>query len=65
MSINVARWIEGLGKGVSIIMGRYIDHIGFATDMAVMFITFFSYSLGSIVYHCIYGCTFVCFCVIL
>jgi len=26
--------------------------------MAVMLMTFFSYSSGSILYHCIYGCTF-------
>ena len=29
--------------------------------MAVSFITFFSYSSGSILYHCIYGCTFFMF----
>jgi VIT1/CCC1 family predicted Fe2+/Mn2+ transporter len=49
---------EGLSSKVSIIIRRYIDHTKFSAYMAVSFINFFSYTFGSILYHCIYGCMF-------
>ena len=52
---------EGLSDRVSIIIRRYTDHMQFAAYMAVCYITFFSYSFGSILYHCIYGCMFCVF----
>ena len=56
-------WSEGLSNSVSILISVcvcvYIYHTKFAAYMAVSFITFFSYSSGSILYHCIYGCMFL------
>ena len=52
------KWSEGFIKKVSIFIRRYVDHVRFAAYMAVSSITFFSYSFGSILYHCIYGCMF-------
>ena len=43
---------------MSFIIRRYIDHMKFAAYMAALFITFFPYSSGFILYHCIYGCMF-------
>ena len=50
------KWTEGPTNKVSIIIRRYTDHTRFAAYMAVSIITFFSYSFGSVVYHCTYGC---------
>jgi len=36
----------------------YIDQTKFPTCFAVSFIIFFSYTSGSILYQCIYGCMF-------
>jgi hypothetical protein len=41
VSTSVVKWIKGLGNRVSFIMRRYIDHIRFANDMAVMLNNFF------------------------
>jgi len=65
VSTNVIKWSEGLSNRVSIIVRRYVDHMRFAAYMAVSFITFFSYYFGSILYHCVYGCTFCMLCLIL
>jgi hypothetical protein len=56
VSTGVVKWSEGLNNRVSIIIRRYIDIMKFAAYMTVSFIT--SYSIGSILYHCIYGCMF-------
>ena len=57
MSTSVVKWIEGLSNKVCIVTRRYIDHMRFVAYMAVLLITFFSYSFGYILYHCIYGYT--------
>jgi len=48
---------DGSHRNVSIIR-RCKDHRKFAACMAVWFIIFISYSSGSILYHCTYGCVF-------
>ena len=58
MSASVVKWNEDLSNRVSIIIRRSIDQVKFGTYMAVSFIPIFSYSFGSILYHCIYGCVF-------
>ena len=41
VSTSEMKWIEGLGNRVSIVMRRYIGHMRFAKDMAVLLIIFF------------------------
>jgi hypothetical protein len=54
------KWSEGLSKRVPIIIRRYIglDLMKLAACMAVSFYHILSYSFGSILYHCTYGCVF-------
>jgi hypothetical protein len=48
VSTSVVKWREGLSNKMSIIITRYKDYMKLAV----------SYSFGSILYHCIYGCIF-------
>jgi hypothetical protein len=43
VSTSIATWSEGLGNRVSIIMRRYVDHMRFAAETAVLFVTFFTF----------------------
>ena len=58
VSTSVVKCSEDLSNRMSIIIRRYVDQMKFVAGMAVSFITFFSYSSGSVLYHCIYGCMF-------
>ena len=59
VSTSVVKCSEGLSNRVSIVIRRYIEQqMNLAAYIAVSFITFFLYSSGSILYHCIYGCMF-------
>jgi len=58
VSTSIVKWSEVLNNRVSIIIRRYVDQMKFAAYMAVLFITFFPYSSGSIFCHCVYGCIF-------
>jgi VIT1/CCC1 family predicted Fe2+/Mn2+ transporter len=52
------KWSEGLSNRVSISIRRYLDLMWFAAVLYVSFITFFSYSFGSVLYHFMYGFMF-------
>jgi len=58
MSTSVVKWCKGVSNRVPISIRRCIDQMQFADCMALSFITFFPYSLGSVLYHCMYGCMF-------
>jgi len=56
---SVLKWSECLSNGVSVIIRRYRDHMKFACCLYACFMYhILSYSYGSILYHCIYGCLF-------
>ena len=52
------KWSEVLSNRVSIIIIRYIDHMQFCCLFGCFIYHILSYSFGSILYHCIYGCMF-------
>jgi hypothetical protein len=58
VSTGIVKRSEGLINRVSIIIIRFIDQMKFAAYMACSFITFFPYTSGSILYHCMYSCMF-------
>jgi len=56
---RVLKWSKRLNNGVYIIIRRYRDHMKFACCLYARFVYhILSYSYGSILYHCIYGCMF-------
>ena len=61
VSTSVVKGSVGFSNRVIVIIIRYIDHLQFAVYMAVCFITYFSYTSGSVLYHFIYGCVFFVF----
>jgi hypothetical protein len=56
VSTSIMKWSEGLGNRVSIIRRRCENHIKFAAYMAISLYHILSYTFGSILYECIYGC---------
>jgi hypothetical protein len=55
VSTSVVKWSEGLNNRI---IRRYMYQMKFSAYMAVLFITFFPHSSGSIFYHYVYGCMF-------
>jgi hypothetical protein len=56
---SVVKWSVGFTNRVSIIISRYIGHMKYADNKAFFVYHILSYSFGSTLYQCIYGCIFL------
>jgi len=55
---NVKTYLSGLLRVLFRSLHIKFDYLKLAAYMVVSFITFFHILFGSVLYHCIYGCTF-------
>jgi len=58
VSASVLKWSEGLSNGVSNIIRRYCRSYEVCCLHGSFVYHILSYSLGSVLYHCSYGCMF-------
>ena len=61
------KWGEGLGNRVAFIIRRYMDHMRFASSVAVSLITIFFFAFLSVLFCIIVYMVvcFACFCLVL